>query len=159
MRQPYMLRVSLPRFLLPDDKMQSRVVLFNNSQENVEAVLSWEAGGALQAATGETRISIPAQGEANFAAEFVAEEVIGQGTVSWFARIIDQDGNAIEQLAEAAPLPVLPPVSYQSRHELRACSRERVVLNASGSYQIPAPSWKSRLQPIRHCESGMRWNF
>ncbi len=140
-RQPYMLRVSLPRFLLPDDKMQSRVVLFNNSQENVEAVLSWEAGGALQAATGETRISIPAQGEANFAAEFVAEEVIGQGTVSWFARIIDQDGNAIEQLAEAAPLPVLPPVSYQSRHELRVMQPgEEVVLNASGF--IPDPRTK-----------------
>ncbi|MBD3265483.1 hypothetical protein GF373_02335, partial [bacterium] len=117
-RRPYMLRTSVPRFMLPGDAMNSTLVVFNQTETDCQATVRWNAQGALQAAEGKMDVTVPAKGEARVNAHFLAKEIIGQGTVEWKAAIYDREGQTLSQLSETLPLPVLPPAAYQSHHKL-----------------------------------------
>ncbi|MBI3117457.1 MAG: hypothetical protein HYZ00_02145, partial [Candidatus Hydrogenedentes bacterium] len=116
-RQPYMLRTSLPRFTLPGDHFQVHANVFNTTDAPVKLRLSWAASGTLSG-SGSKEMPLAAKGEASTLADVTAGTAIGQGTVQWIAEILDTAGTLIEKVEESLPLPVLPPAVYQSDHEL-----------------------------------------
>ncbi|MDP8244403.1 MAG: MG2 domain-containing protein [Candidatus Hinthialibacter antarcticus] len=118
-RQPYMLRASLPRFLLPDDAAQARMVVFNHSDETRRIRLQWQTLGALQHVKNEYEFMLNAHNEKSFQAPVQAGAAVGQGELRWVAIVEDEQGVEIERLEDSALLPVRPSASFQSRHELR----------------------------------------
>ncbi|GMU91586.1 MAG: membrane protein [Candidatus Hydrogenedentota bacterium] len=117
-RRPYMLRTSMPRFLLPGDKATMRATLVNNTDVAAKVSVNWTAEGTLAGNTGTQEIDVPAKGDASVLADFTAGDAIGQGTIRWYAVFKDAAGNTLENLAETAPLPVRAPAAFQSHHEL-----------------------------------------
>jgi len=121
-RRPYMLRTSLPRFLLPGDKAQTRAVVFNNSDAPVTATVSWSVGGAIAEGQGSQDLAVAPHKEASLLAPIAAGNAIGQGELRWSVVVTDASGKELERLAERDLLPVRPPAAFQSAHDL-------VVLN------------------------------
>ena len=117
-RRPYMMRTSMPRFLLPGDRVRCRGVIFNHTEAACTAQVRWETGGALATTAGSKELAVTAQGEASFAVDIAAAAAVGQGTLRWETVILDAQGLEVERLEETAPIPVRPPAAYQSHHEL-----------------------------------------
>ncbi len=117
-RQPYLVRASLPRFLLPGDQAQSRMVMFNHSGEARQVKLKWQIHGALIEDASERSFQLAPGGEQSIDLDIEAGEAIGQGRLAWSALITDEQGNEIERLENSALLPVRAPASFQSRHEM-----------------------------------------
>lgn len=128
-RRPYMMRTSLPRFVLPGDRFTSKVVLFNHSDAPCKVRVNWIASGALEATEGSHEVEITAKGEVSFDAVLAARDALGQGGILWEAVITDGAGAALERLVENDPLPVNPPAVYQTRHE-------SAVVNAGETHQF-----------------------
>lgn len=145
-RRPYMLRTSMPRFLLPDDACQCRAVVFNHSDAACTATLSWSASGAVKSAGGSQELAVPAHGEGNLLADFAAGGEVGQGEIKWEAVVRDPQGQEIERLNETAPLPVRAPGAFQSQMttavlkpgESREFRNEDFVDNALAELEITA---------------------
>ena len=117
-RRPYMMRTSMPRFLLPGDQLRCRGVLFNHTDAACTAKVRWETSGALASGAGSKDLPVAAQGEASFTVDIAAAAAVGQGTLRWEAVIVDAQGVDVERLEEVAPIPVRPPAAYQSHHDL-----------------------------------------
>jgi len=117
-RRPYMLRTSMPRFLLPDDHARCRAVMFNHSDAPVTAVLTWSSGGVLPSAEGAETLFLPPGGERDLWADVAAGSVMGQGELRWEVTVTGDSGDVLERLTEIAPIPVRPPAGFQSHHEL-----------------------------------------
>ena len=117
-RRPYMMRTSMPRFLLPGDTLACRAVVFNHTDAPCTAEVNWTATGALDARQGKKELSVDPHGEATVEAEFAAAQLIGQGEIRWETVIRNAGGEEVERLAEQAPIPVRPPATYQSHHAL-----------------------------------------
>ncbi|MEW6235087.1 MAG: MG2 domain-containing protein [Candidatus Omnitrophota bacterium] len=113
-RRHHMLRVSLPRFMLPGDSSRCRAVVFNRTDEPCKAVIRWNASGALISAASETSLELAPQGEASLFAEFAAGNLSGQGSIDWEAVFYDSTGKELDRMQETNPLPVNPPAAYQS---------------------------------------------
>ncbi len=117
-RRPYMLRTSMPRFLLPGDVAHCRAEVFNHTDAPVSARVSWSASGALRAGEGSQVLPVAAHGEANLTATFTAGGRVEQGAIRWEVAFLDAEGRELEHVVEEAPLPVRAPAAYQSHHEL-----------------------------------------
>jgi len=117
-RRPYMLRTSLPRFLLPSDAVQCRATVFNQTGEPCRAEVRWAFEGAIQAGAGSKLVDVPARGEESLLADFAAGRVVGQGAIRWEVIVRDAAGQEVERLEETDPIPVRPPASFQSHHEM-----------------------------------------
>jgi len=130
-RRPYMLRTSMPRFLLPGDACRCRAVVFNHSDAPCTAVVSWSASGTLHGAprrvdsegtlgssTSSQELAVAAHGEANVSADFAAGSATGQGEIRWDVVIQNAQGQVLERLTEAAPIPVRAPGAFQSQTAL-----------------------------------------
>ena len=130
-RRPFMLRTSMPRFLLPSDAVECRAVLFNQTDAPASARLSWSLSGALEGGDGVAELQVPPHGEADAIARFAAGLSIGQGRIHWTAVMLDGAGNELERLEQEAALPVRAPAAYQSQHELLvvAPGEERLLSN------------------------------
>ncbi len=116
-RRPFVLRTSMPRFLLPGDAADCAVALFNTTGQPARATVTWTTSGPLQTTGGEQRVDLPANGEARLSARFDADQAVGQGQIVWRAVIVDIAGNPLEDLEETAPLPIRPSSSFQSHHD------------------------------------------
>ncbi|MBX7258341.1 MAG: hypothetical protein K1Y02_18400 [Candidatus Hydrogenedentes bacterium] len=117
-RRPYVLQTSMPRFLLPGDKFQSKVVLNNNSPDEVKAVVGWTTSGTLAPTSGTKEVQVPSKGEASFAVDLAADQAIGQGHIQWYAAFQAADGHELDRVTESAPMPVRAPAAFQSHNEL-----------------------------------------
>lgn len=117
-RRPFMLRTSMPRFLLPGDTTHPNVVLFNHTDADVTARVSWSAEGTLAGGEGSKEVIVPAQGETSFRTAFTAGSSVGQGMIHWQALFVGADGAVLESLTEDAAMPVRAPAAFQSHHEL-----------------------------------------
>lgn len=117
-RRPYLLRVSMPRFVLPEDTFRCRAIVFNTQQQPVKARISWAASGSIRSGEGSVELPVPPQGEANGTAEFTAGLVPGQGNIHWEAVITDESGKELQRLVQDAPLPVRAPAAYQTTHDI-----------------------------------------
>lgn len=117
-RRPYMLRTSLPRFLLPGDAVTCRAVLFNTTNRPCKIQLSNTVTGPLQIAGEPKMTGVPAHGEASIEIPLHAADAIGQGNIRWEAIVTDPEGGETERLVRETPLPVRPPAAFQSHHEL-----------------------------------------
>ena len=118
-RRPYMLRTSLPRFLLPNDSIQSSAVVFNQTDQDCLVKLNWSTSGTLQDTQGSIELEIPAHAEKAYAANLITKKLVGQGYVNWKAEFFDKSGNSIEEVSEQLPIPVYPPLAFQARHALK----------------------------------------
>ncbi|MBI1388682.1 MAG: hypothetical protein GC154_09570 [bacterium] len=128
-RQPYMLRASLPRFLSSEDAARCRAVVFNQSDAPIRAVLKWETSGALQTASGESTLDVPAHAERNAIIEIQAGRNSGEGAIEWTLIAKNENGEELERYSERMALPVQPSAAYQSKYTLR-------VLNAGESMKV-----------------------
>ena len=117
-RQPVMVRTSLPRFLLPNDKAQVRIVVFNHTDEDETATLELTTRGAMKNDEQVFDFPLNAKSEHSFEASIEANTAVGQGRVAWHL-IRQKDGRIIERMRGKSMLPVRPPASYQSHHELK----------------------------------------
>jgi uncharacterized protein YfaS (alpha-2-macroglobulin family) len=117
-RRPHMLKTSMPRFLLPADAASCRAVLYNHSDADCVAAVSWTTSGALTPGEGGAEVAIPAKGEASVVAPITAGAVMGQGVLQWTVVFRDGAGAEVQRLTEEALLPVNPPAVYQSTHAL-----------------------------------------
>ncbi|MFA6242468.1 MAG: MG2 domain-containing protein [Candidatus Hydrogenedentales bacterium] len=117
-RRPYIMQTSMPRFLLPGDKFQSRVVLTNNSPDEVKAVVGWTVSGTLTPASGTKETQVPPKGEFAFSVDLSAAQAIGQGEIQWYAAFQAADGHELDRVTETAPIPVRAPAAFQSHNEL-----------------------------------------
>ena len=113
-RRPYLMQTSMPRFLLPGDRADCRVVLYNRSDAPCRAEVRWSSGGTLIEAEGSRTFELAANGEADAFATFDAAPEIGQGEIQWEAIFLDSDGNEIERLTETAPIPVRAPAAFET---------------------------------------------
>ncbi len=118
-RRPYMLRTSLPRFLLPNDSIQSSAVVFNQTDQDCLVKLTWSTSGTLQDTQGAIELEIPAHAEKAYSANLITKKLVGQGYVNWKAEFFDESGNSIEEVSEQLPIPVYPPLAFQARHALK----------------------------------------
>jgi len=117
-RRPYMLRTSMPRFLLPDDAIRCRAVFFNRSDVACKARVNWSISGAFRSGTGSKEFDVAAHAESNFEAEFVAGARVGQGEIKWETTVFDANNQQVEHLVETSPIPVRAPAQFQSKYEL-----------------------------------------
>ncbi|MCX7013473.1 MAG: MG2 domain-containing protein [Candidatus Sumerlaeota bacterium] len=117
-RRPYMMRASLPRFLSPADKFESRVVLYNQADRPVSAQLKWTSSGALEPEEGGKSLDVPAKGQADLRVNFAAGATTGQGEIRFQGAFRDASGKALETLVETDPIPVRPAAAYEARNEL-----------------------------------------
>ena len=93
--------------------------MFNHSPEDRRVRLQWRAEGALENSEIEYAFQLNAHNEKSFEAPVQAGAAVGQGELRWVAIIENEQGVEIERLQDSALLPVRPPASFQSRHELR----------------------------------------
>ena len=128
-RRPYMLRASMPRFMLPGDLARCRAVVFNNTDSPCKATVTWSSGGTISAGAGSGELEVPAHGENTLTAEFTAAQAVGQGEIRWQAVVTDAAGAEAERLEQVAPMPVRAPASFQSHHEM-------IVLKTGASREI-----------------------
>ncbi len=117
-RRPYMLRTSMPRFLLPGDTTRCRGVFFNHTDSPCKAKVSWSCGGAVRGGAGSKELEAAPHGEASFEAEFAAGMTVGQGEIRWETLVFDANNQQVETLNETAPIPVRAPATFQSDHAL-----------------------------------------
>lgn len=118
-RRPYIMQTSMPRFLLPGDTAECRVVVYNHTDSPCKARVGWTFGGVFREGPGNRQLDVAAHGEANCAVSLSAGDAIGQGEIKWEAVIRGPDDREIERLEENAPLPVRAPAAYQSAYELK----------------------------------------
>lgn len=112
-RRPYVLRTSMPRFALAGDQFECTVVPMNLSEAQVKAVVRWNASGTL-AGAGEQALELAAGAENAFRVPVTAASAPGQGMIEWTMTVTDASGAALDTITEKAPLPVRPPVAYQT---------------------------------------------
>lgn len=112
-RRPYVLRTSMPRFALAGDQFECTVVPMNLSEAPVKATVRWSASGALSGG-GEQALELSAGAEKAFRVPVTAASAPGQGLLEWTMTVTDASGAVLETLTEKAPLPVRPPVAYQT---------------------------------------------
>ncbi|MCX7045777.1 MAG: MG2 domain-containing protein, partial [Candidatus Sumerlaeota bacterium] len=116
-RRLYGLQTSMPRFLLPEDAIQCRAVVYNRTDAPCKARVKWRYEGAMKQGEGSKELQVAPRGEAVAMAEFAAGRASGQGRIIWEAIIEDAAGKMLEQLKEVAPIPVRPPAAFSQRHE------------------------------------------
>ena len=118
-RRPWMLRTSMPRFMLPGDAAQCLATVYNNSPATCTARLNVATSGTLaidrRTTQTEARI-VPPHREATWRVGIKALSKPGQGALDWRAEILDPAGRILETLIEHAPLPVGEPSAYERRH-------------------------------------------
>jgi uncharacterized protein YfaS (alpha-2-macroglobulin family) len=117
-RRPHMQRLGLPRFLLPSDSSEARVVLFNTTDAPVKATVAWTSGGALTDSKDTKTVDVPAKGETNFVVPIAAKDSMGKGTLDWTTTFADAAGTEVGRIDESTPIPVFAPATYQSYNEI-----------------------------------------
>lgn len=115
-RRPYILRTSMPRFVLPGDAFQALATVYNMTDQACQARVGWTVSGALQSGAGSQTIDLAPGANAGVRADIAAANLIGQGRLEWSLEVLDGAGQPLEKIEESAPIPVLPPAAYQSRH-------------------------------------------
>lgn len=113
-RRPYVLRTSMPRFMLPGDRAECNATIYNRSKQPIQAEIGWTVSGPLSTQDSPTTIEVPADGEAAITAPFTAAEAVGQAEITWNVVVRAADGNELDRLTEVAPMPIRPPAAYQS---------------------------------------------
>jgi uncharacterized protein YfaS (alpha-2-macroglobulin family) len=116
-RRPFVLRTSMPRFLLPGDSAECTAVVFNTTDQPASATVSWDVSGPLRAESGQQKVGLQGKGEARVTSRFTAEKAVGQAMITWRAVVVDDSGKQLENLKEDAPIPVRPSSGYQSQHD------------------------------------------
>ena len=117
-RRPYMLRTSMPRFVLPGDTFDCSAVLFNTTPKGYTARIQWASSGALNGSEEQRQLALPPTSDRQIIGQFTAGSSAGQGNINWRVEIIDEAGAVVETITESAPIPVLHPTTYQTDHEL-----------------------------------------
>lgn len=115
-KRPYILRTSMPRFTLCGDQFECTAVAINTTDAPVTAAISWKASGTLSGA-GEKKLELAPGAEGAIRAPVTASSETGQGTLDWTMRVTDAAGATLDTITEKAPLPVRPPVAYQTETE------------------------------------------
>ena len=113
-RRPYVLRTSMPRFMLPSDRATCSATIYNRSKEAVSAEISWKVNGPLRTEGAPQTVQVPVNGEASLTAPFTAAEAVGHAEITWQAIVRATDGSEVDRLTEVAPMPIRPPAAYQS---------------------------------------------
>jgi alpha-2-macroglobulin len=117
-RSPYMLRESLPRFVLPEDRFICQATLFNTTDAPCSAEIGWVGEGTVSTdAPGET-VTINADSETHISAAFQAAERHGPGAVVIRAVIRDANGAVAENIEKRLPLPVRYPAIWRRIGEI-----------------------------------------
>jgi hypothetical protein len=116
-RRPYILRTTMPRFVLPGDQFKCGAVIMNTTDAACTARLHWTVTGALQAGEGSQEMALAPHGEVSAVAEFAAGALPGQGAIQWDLEVLAPDGQSLEKFCEDAPIPVRPPAVYQQDHQ------------------------------------------
>jgi hypothetical protein len=116
-RRPFVLRTSMPRFMLPGDVAECAAAVFNTTEQPARAIVTWSVSGPLRTADEVRKVDLPPKGEARLSARFTADQGVGQGNIEWRAVIEDAAGNRIDEVTEHAPMPVRPSSGFQSRHD------------------------------------------
>ena len=119
-RRTFMLQTSMPRFLLPGDTAQCRAVVYNHSDADCTALISWTPTGALGGVAGSQTVSVPAHGEASVLAPVSAGAASGQGLLGWNAIFSDAVGAELYRGAHDAPIPVQQPAAYRAEGRMVA---------------------------------------
>jgi uncharacterized protein YfaS (alpha-2-macroglobulin family) len=142
-RQPYMLRTSLPRFLLPNDKATTTATVFNTTDTDRRATIHWATSGALAASAGSRTLDLPAKREETITVDIAALGAPAQGEMQWRLDVADGAGAILDHLTESAPLPVRAPASYTRSHSLRvlAAGEATTIYNAEMS-DDEATEWR-----------------
>ena len=117
-RRDFVVRASLPRFLLPGDTAQSRVTVFNASDEPGEVFVQWATRGALLPVEDGKRVELAPNAETSFVVPIAVGDEPGQGRIYWRASLLDADGNERDRLVRVDPMPVHAPAAYQKEHTL-----------------------------------------
>ena len=118
-KRPHMLRTTLPRFLLPEDRCQARATLFNHTDEPCTVTLTWQGTGPIGLLADSVTTSLDAGGEWSVPIALEAGTIPGQAYLDWQAVFTDASGQIIETLRQRSPLPVRAPAAYQPHHVLR----------------------------------------
>ena len=143
-RRPFILRTSMPRFVLPGDKAQCRATVFNNSDAPAKVTVSWSVAGTLASGQGAKDLQIAPHKDGNLLAEIVAGSAVGQGEIRWSAVAFDASGKELEKLEQTALMPVRPPAAYQTANdfivvapgETKTLKNERFLDDARASLDI-----------------------
>lgn len=117
-RRPYILRASMPRFVLPGDTFKCFVSVFNTSQTPIKAKVLWTPTGALKAGAGAKELNVAAGSDVRLTADFTAPAEMGQGGIAWDVDVLGADGAPLEHLHKEAPIPVRPPTTYEQRRSI-----------------------------------------
>ncbi len=118
-KRPYMLRTSMPRYLLTGDEAKCRATVFNTTDADCEAKISWEADGEYIKGEGSRKVDIKAGSEASVLAKVKAQDLPASGHIQWKVEIESDNGKAMKILEEKAALPVNGPAHlFQSDHQL-----------------------------------------
>ena len=117
-RRPYVLRTGMPRFAMPGDVFLCRAAVFNTTDAPCRARIHWVTRGALETAEGVQEVAVPARSQATVTTDFRASQILGQGAIQWDCEVLGMDDAVIERLSQHAMLPVRPPATYQTHHEL-----------------------------------------
>jgi len=117
-RRDHAMRVSVPRFLLPEDKADCRIALTNRTDEPARATVTWETSGGLVEQTGQTEFALNPQAEQVASVRLAAGVQSGEGRVIWRTSITDSSGNALDTYERTFDIPVRTPAAYQSSHDL-----------------------------------------
>ncbi len=117
-RRDHAMRVSVPRFLLPDDKADCRVALMNRTDEPAQATITWETFGGLVTESGRSELVLQPQAEQVANVRLTAGNRASEGRVVWRTTISDSTGNELDAYERTFDIPVRTPAAYQSAHEL-----------------------------------------
>ncbi len=117
-RRDHAMRISVPRFLLPEDQADCRVALMNRTDEPARATITWETSGGLVNQTGQTDLVLDPQAEQVANVRLAAGLRAGEGRVIWRTSITDSSGNPLDAYEQTFDIPVRAPAAYQSAHEL-----------------------------------------
>lgn len=117
-RREHSMRVSIPRFLLPEDEADSRIALMNRTDEPARATIDWETSGGLIEKSGRTELVLNPQTEQVANVSLAAGLRATEGRVTYRTSIVNSDGNEIDAYEQSFDIPVRAPAAYQSTHEL-----------------------------------------
>ncbi len=118
-KRPFMLRTSMPRYLLTGDEAVCRATVFNTTESDCKAKISWEADGKFIKGDGSRKVEIKAGGEVSVPARVIARDVPASGSMQWKVEIEPGDDSPERTLSETAALPVNSPSHlFQSHTEM-----------------------------------------
>lgn len=106
-KRPYMLRTSLPRYLLTGDEATCRATVFNTTDAACDATIAWKSVNIK--AEGSRKVHIPAGGEASVPVVVYAGNLPASGSIDWTVEIEPGGDLPPRTLRQSAALPVNSP--------------------------------------------------